>query len=52
MSKIVVIDFQSPGVSGPAGSYQEPEIDLNTYILYKDLLLKDNLVFDKVKCFV
>ena len=38
-------DFWRPGGSGTAGYYQEPEIDLNTYNLYKGLLLKDILVF-------
>jgi hypothetical protein len=38
-------DFWRHGGSGPAGSYLEPKIDLNTYILYKGLLLEDILVF-------
>ena len=31
--------------SGGSGSYLEPEIDLNTYFSYEDLLLEDILVF-------
>ena len=46
-------DFWRPGGSGPAGSYLEPESDLNTCISYKDVLLEDFLVFwyDKMLCF-
>ena len=51
--KRYVEDFWRPGGSGPAGSYLEPEIDLNTCISYKDVLLEDILVFwyDKMLCF-
>ena len=31
-------DFWRPGGPGPAGSYLEPKIDLNTSNLYWDLL--------------
>ena len=44
-------EFWIPGDPWPAGSFLEPEINLNTYILYKVLLLEYDLVFE-IKCFV
>ena len=42
-------DFWRTGGSGPTRSNLEPEIDLNTYISYLVVLLKDILVFWKRK---